>query len=183
NIKRKTEYTSPNPRPLGSTITLDDHSSQCCVSLEAFAALFPRKRKGTKRSKGSISRKTERAQHASPPQIDRHRKRLRDVINTDSVYHRSDVIALQASRCAMRDLDINNKENNSTMPSQRPTIAPTWRAPLAQMNGERYETLACSNTSHIHFRTIGWAALAERRRRCRSSSKRVLRNVLMNWSR
>ncbi|KAG4037912.1 hypothetical protein PC123_g26525 [Phytophthora cactorum] len=36
----------------------------------------------------------------------------------------------------MRDLDINNKENNSTMPSQRPTIAPTWRAPLAQMNGD-----------------------------------------------
>ncbi|KAG6943107.1 hypothetical protein JG688_00017774 [Phytophthora aleatoria] len=119
----------------------------------------------------------------APPQIDRHRKRLRDVINTDSVYHRSDVIALQASRCAMRDLDINNKENNSTMPSQCPTIAPTWRAPLAQMNGERYETLTSSNTSHIHFRTIGRAALAERRWRCRSSSMGVLRNVLMNWSR
>ncbi|KAG3211242.1 hypothetical protein PC129_g17777 [Phytophthora cactorum] len=119
--------------PRADIVHSPDFEAGC---VQAFAALFPRKRKGTKRSKGSISRKTERAQHASPPQIDRHRKRLRDVINTDSVYHRNDVIALQASRCAMRDLDINNKENNSTMPSQRPTIAPTWRAPLAQMNGD-----------------------------------------------
>ncbi|KAG3103730.1 hypothetical protein PI124_g14000 [Phytophthora idaei] len=99
------------------------------------------------------------------PQSDRPRKRLRGVNNADSLYHRSSVIAFPASRCAMRDLDTNNKENNSAVSSHCPTSAPAWRAPLVQMNGERYEAWygnTSSNTSHIHFRTIGRATLAER---------------------